>query len=280
MLPTIKEILTNFPKELDNLYGPEQRDVEDFLADALVKDRAFLLANPNETLSPLEYAKFLMTFDIRKNGYPPQYALGKVTFYNLPIRVTRSTLIPRPDTEILVTIAKEYIEKNPIKNVVDIGTGTGAVIIALAKTLANKDRFFIGTDKSVRAIARLNDLRHKTNVHFYIRDFFKKPYTFLPLTSWVLVSNPPYLNDEEMKEPSIQMEPKLALYGGKDGLDAYRTILQQVSKLESKPKAIFFEIGYKQAETVKDLANQYLKPKLIQVHKDLCDRDRVVQIEL
>lgn len=282
-IPTISEILKEYPSQLDDRFGSAKRDVEDILMNILRCNEAHLLAFSEQKLSSLQFAKFKLMIEKRKRGWPLQYIFKKAYFCNLPFRVTHNVLIPRPETELLVEKAKDYIATHQIRNIVDIGTGSGAIIIALAKNLSEeKEYFFIGTDKSVKAIslARLNSIKNKANVHFYTRDFINKPYTFLPLTSWVLISNPPYLTEEELKEPSIQFEPRLALYGGKDGLDPYRTMIEQISKLENKPKAIFFEIGYKQAEAIRQLANQWLQPKSTEVFQDFCGRDRVIKIEL
>lgn len=280
-IPTIAEIRLKYPQLLDSRFGPRERDVDDLLIHLLKKDEAFLLAHPEKKLSPLQYSRFQLMFMKRHDGFPLQYIFHETNFDGLNIKVNKFVLIPRPDTELLVQKVEEYVKVHPIRNIADIGTGSGAIIIALAKKL-DKDYFFIGTDISVAALnlARLNGLRNKVNVHFYLRDFIKKPYTFLPLTSWVLVSNPPYLTETELSEPSIQYEPKLALYGGPDGLDAYRTMLEQVSNLENKPKAIFFEIGWKQAEAIKKLAKENFKIRGFEVFQDSCGRDRVVKIEL
>jgi release factor glutamine methyltransferase len=282
-LPSIGEILKEYPKQLDNRFGSAKRDVEDILMHILKCNEAHLMAYAEQKLRSIQYAKFKLMMEKRKRGMPLQYIFKKATFYNIPLRVTPSVLIPRPETELLVDQVRDYVTNHQIRNVVDIGTGPGTIIIALAKQLdKEKDYFFIGTDSSVQAIslARLNALKNKAHVHYYTRDFIKNPYTFIPMTSWVMVSNPPYLTEEELSEPSIQFEPRLALYGGKDGLDAYRILIEQVSKLENKPKAIFFEIGYKQAEAIKQLANQSLKPQSIEVFQDFCGKDRVVKIEL
>jgi len=279
---TIQEILADYPSKLDNRFGSAKRDVEDLLMHTLNCTEAHLLAYPELELNPIQFTKFKMDFQKRKRGLPLQYIFKEASFCGLPFKVTRFTLIPRPETEQLVETVVEYVKNNPIRNVVDIGTGTGAIIVSIAKKLDHDmDFFFIGTDKSISAlqVARYNALKNKTNVHFYTRDFIKKPFTFLPGTSWILVSNPPYLTEAELSEPSIQFEPRLALYGGADGLDAYRTLISQVSKLENKPKAIFFEIGFKQAAAVKELAKQ-LNPKGVEVIKDFCDKDRIVKIEL
>lgn len=279
---TIQEILQNYPSQIDNRFGSAKRDVEDLLMHLLKCTEAHLLAYPEQKLSTIQFAKFKLMLAKRKKGIPLQYIFGTKEFCGMPFKVTRFTLIPRPETEQLVDAVAEYVKNNPIRNIVDIGTGTGAIIVSIAKKLDhNKDFFFIGTDKSITAlqVARYNALKNQVNIHFYARDFIKKPFTFLPNTSWILVSNPPYLTESELKEPSIEFEPRLALYGGEDGLDAYRTLIDQVSKHENKPKAIFFEIGYKQGLALKEMAKK-LNPKSVEVIQDFCGKDRIVKIEL
>lgn len=280
--PTISEVLLQYPSQIDHRFGSAKRDVELILMNILECTDAHLIAFSDQKLTSIQFAKFKLMFSKRKKGLPLQYIFGTAEFCGMPFKITKFTLIPRPETEQLVDTAVEYVKNHNIRNIVDIGTGTGVIIVSIAKKLEHlKDFFFIGTDKSISAlqVARYNALKNKTNVHFYARDFIKKPFTFLPATSWILVSNPPYLTEKELSEPSIEFEPRLALYGGVDGLDAYRTLIDQVAKHENKPKAIFFEIGYKQGPALKELAKK-LNPQSVDIIQDFCGKDRIIKIIL
>lgn len=282
LLPTIKEILNKYPSKIDNRFGSAKRDMEDLLMHILNCSEAHLMAYSEQKLTTLQFAKFKSMLAKRKKGIPLQYIFGQTEFSGMPFKVTRGTLIPRPETEQLVDVAVEHIQKNKINNIVDIGTGTGAIIISINKKLEDqKNLNFIGTDKSLLAlkVARYNATKNKAKVKFYARDFIKKQFTFLNNESWILISNPPYLTEKELKEPSIEFEPRLALYGGVDGLVPYRTLIDQVSKLEHKPKAILFEIGYKQGSALKEMAKK-LSPKSVEIIQDFCGKDRIVKIEL
>jgi len=282
--PTIGEILSEYPSQIENTFGPKELDVQELLAKVTGNSRAHVMASPEQKLTPLQFVRFQRLFAKRKDLWPPQYLLGEIRFDDIDLKITPSVLIPRPETETLVEIAKKYIEANPIRNVVDLGTGSGCIIISLAKKLAStkKEYNFIGTDKSLAAlrIARTNAKRNNVLINFRIRDFISKPNTFLPLTSWVLISNPPYLNEKEMSEITIRHEPRIALYGGPDGLNDYRTILTQTAGLENKPKAIFFEIGYKQGKSLSEIVKEHFPAANITVHQDYCGKDRVMKIEL
>lgn len=243
---------------------------------------AHLIAYPEQKLTAVQFTKFKLILAKRKKGIPLQYIFGTTEFSGMPFKVTRGTLIPRPETEQLVDVAVQYIQTNKINNIVDIGTGTGAIIVSISKKLQDKKNLnFIGTDKSLLAlkVARYNATKNKAKVKFYARDFLKKPFKFTTDSNSLLISNPPYLTEKELKEPSIEFEPKLALYGGTDGLIAYRTLIDQVSKLEHKPKAILFEIGYKQGAALKELAKK-LNPRSVEVIQDFCGKDRIVKIQL
>lgn len=282
MVLTIKQILQKYPSQIDNRFGSAKRDVEDLLMHLLNCSEAHLMAYPEQKLTAVQFTKFKLMFSKRKRGLPLQYIFGQTEFSGMPFKVTRGTLIPRPETEQLVDVAVQYIQSNRVENVIDIGTGTGAIIVSIAKKLEDrKDLNFIATDKSLLAlkVARYNARKNKAKVKFFARDFIKKPFKFITDSNWILISNPPYLTEKELKEPSIVFEPKLALYGGIDGLIAYRTLIDQVSKLEHKPKAIFFEIGYKQGSALKELAKK-LNPKSVEVIQDFCGKDRIVKIEL
>ena len=282
--PTIQEVLEKYPPMLRDIFGPPRNDVELMLMHMFKKDRSFLIAHPDKRLRSDQYARFKVVFALRKKEWPLQYIFGKVDFMGCELRVNNFTLIPRPETEQLVELAAEYIKNNSIRNIVDLGTGSGAIIISLYKILSpTKINYnYIATDKSAKTlqVARFNELKNKTNINFRVRDYLHRPNTFIPLTSWVLISNPPYVSVKALNEPSIKHEPKMALSGGVDGLDAYRKILSQVGTIQHKPKAIFFEIGFDQAQAIKEIAKNNFSVKDFKVYKDFNNHDRVVRIIL
>ncbi len=279
----IRDILASAPALLEPVFGDPLIDVEQLLEYVLGCTRTELYTRLDETLSFHQYRRWKRAFAKRQRALPVQYIIGSVPFAGHHFKVTPAVLIPRPETEQLVDVVADFTLKHAIRNVIEIGSGSGALIISIALKLKPTKKYFhyIATDISKKALilGRYNALRHKLDINFRRRNLLLRPNTFIPLTSWVLVSNPPYVRSADLDEPSIAHEPRLALDGGPDGLDYYDTILRQVSLLQNQPKAIFFETGHDQAEAVSLLAQKYLddyEPALI--HRDLMGRDRFIEI--
>ncbi len=280
---TIHDILTTAPSRLEGIFGDPLVDVELLLEHILKCSRTHLYAHRDQRLTLNQYRRWKRCFERRQAGMPVQYIIGTVLFADHTFKVSPAVLIPRPETEQLVTMVATYALRHNIRNIIEIGAGSGALIISIALTLkpSKKDFHYIGTDVSKKAlmIARLNAVRHKLDINFRKRNLLLRPNTFIPLTSWIMVSNPPYVKTADLAEPSIAHEPRLALDGGEDGLDYYDTLLRQISLLQNKPKAIFFEIGNDQAEAVTLLAQKYLEdyePAL--THRDEFGQDRFIEI--
>ncbi|GER93605.1 protein-(glutamine-N5) methyltransferase, release factor-specific [hot springs metagenome] len=192
-------------------------------------------------------------------GEPLQYIIGHVNFYGLKINVGRGVLIPRPETELLVEEAikqlKEFMTFTPKFTVLDLCTGSGCIAITLAKHFPDADVY--GIDKSNTAIeyAVRNAVENNIkNVHFIKGDLFK------PVDNMVfdcIVSNPPYIKTDDIQSLQKEIkdyEPIDALDGGADGLDFYRMILKNAPKFLKENGIIILEIGYNQADDVKNIA--------------------------
>ena len=212
-----------------------------------------------------------------KTGYPVQYLIGNVEFYNTIIDVTEDVLIPRFETEYLVSDLIKLIKENNIINpdILDIGTGSGAIAIALKK---NYPSFVTGIDKSAKTIdlAKKNSKKNKTNIMFLntaIEDYTST------IKYDVIVSNPPYVGINEYVDPKTKYEPGDAIYAPKDDeLYFYRIILEKSTTLLKKPGIIAFEIGKAQKDTLLPLAKEfYPTAKMIQ-KKDLNGLDRYFYI--
>ncbi|BCB97248.1 release factor glutamine methyltransferase [Dissulfurispira thermophila] len=192
-------------------------------------------------------------------GEPLQYIIGHVNFYGLKINVGRGVLIPRPETELLVEEAikqlEEFMTFTPKFTVLDLCTGSGCIAITLAKHFPDADVY--GIDKSNTAIeyAVRNAVENNIkNVHFIKGDLFK------PVDNMVfdcIVSNPPYIKTDDIQSLQKEIkdyEPIDALDGGADGLDFYRMILKNAPKFLKENGIIILEIGYNQADDVKNIA--------------------------
>lgn len=210
-----------------------------------------------------------------KNRKPLQYILGEWEFYGYPFKTDERALIPRADTEILVEQCKILMYDKLSCDILDIGTGSGAISISLAKELPNSK--ILGLDISDKAIELANEnkiLNQVENVEFIISDLFQniqgKKFD-------LIVSNPPYISLKEYKTlmPEVKnYEPQNALTDLNDGLYFYEEITKQASEYLKENAYLAFEIGYNQANNIKEIFNKY-NFNLISLIKDYGGNDRV-----
>lgn len=205
-----------------------------------------------------------------EKGEVPQYIVGKTWFRGLELRVNSAVLIPRPETEGLIDLLLPRLEKNA--HVLDIGTGSGAIAISLKKE--RPDLTVDATDISLKAlqIAQSNAEMHDAVIRFYEADLFPP----IDIRYDCLVSNPPYISSLEMNDldPRVRdYEPRLALWGGDDGLDVYRTILAKASDFLRNGGIVAIEHGYQQKDALVELALENYWSKA-ETFKDMSGRDR------
>ena len=232
-------------------------------------DYLFKYLKDNDLLDKLdEYTDRLL------NGEPVQYIIGNVDFYGNKIIVNKDVLIPRFETELLVEKTIKYI-KNRFNNkidILDIGTGSGAIAITLNKEV-NCDIDAVDISNKALEVAKENNKLNGTNVNMFISDVFDnvtKKYD-------VIISNPPYISkDEEIMDIVKNNEPHLALYADMDGLYFYDKILGECKKYLKNNFIIAFEIGYWEASKIISLINKYLGDVIISLEKDYSDRDRFI----
>jgi len=210
-------------------------------------------------------------------GEPVQYVLGQWDFRSLTLKVDRRALIPRPETEQLVELVLKsaQVRQVPKPLVVDVGTGTGCIILSLAKELA--DGVFVGLDVSAEALALAKENAALTGLDG--RVLFAESDgcgEFDPASVDVLVSNPPYIQSQVVDglPPHIRdHEPRLALDGGPDGLDVYRALLLDAVMVLKPGGGVFFEIGDEQGPALRDMLEEYGFTE-VAVVKDYAGRDR------
>jgi release factor glutamine methyltransferase len=244
------------------------------LQHALKVNRAWLIAHENDDLAADIQHKFNTLIQRRIGGEPIAYILGCREFYGLNLAVTPATLIPRPDTEILVDIALEKIPANQAAQILDLGTGTGAIALAIAQQRPQAQVTGVDASKPALEVAISNSQQlHIANTHFILSDWFND----LNDTRFdVIVSNPPYIEeaDAHLKQGDLRFEPISALASGADGLDDIRRIIDSCL-IHLKPQGwLMFEHGYNQAETVRELMAQ-TGLVAIETFKDLGGNDRV-----
>ena len=236
-----------------------------------------LVTDASEPLSDTDATTFFQLIDARNSGQPVAYLMGYRGFWDMDLAVTDATLIPRPDTELLVTLA---LSKMPIEAVcADLGTGSGAVALAAAKQ--RPDSFWLASDYSLPAlkVARQNAKTYALkNVQFA-----QGAWTTMIATNRldILVSNPPYIEDDDphLETGDLRFEPRSALAAGSDGLDDISLIVQQAPLVLKSGGWLMIEHGWQQSEAVQNL---FKAAGFIEVsgHQDFGGQDRVVMGQL
>jgi release factor glutamine methyltransferase len=221
--------------------------------------------NPSEVDQMRDYVKRISQFE------PIQYVLGETEFYGLRLECSSAALIPRPETETLVEMILKEIPKGEEVFLYEVGSGTGAIPIALSYTNPKIKIKSFDISPEALALAKKNaDQYPDLKVEFLQNDLLSNQTE----PAWAVVANLPYLNEEEMKNlpPEVQKEPKLALDGGKEGLDLIEKLIQQSAKLTTR---IYLETGIHHTATVEELLKQngFMQTQTV---RDLSDKPRFV----
>ena len=253
---TLHERLTDAAWQLAAISESPRLDAEILLAAALERPRSYLHAWPERTLEPEPSSRFSAWLERRRAGEPVAYLLGRREFWSLELEVTPDTLIPRPETELLVELALARLPADWPITVADLGTGSGAIALALAveRPLAR----IVATDRSPTAliVARRNAERLEIrNVEFREGDWCA------PLGDErfdLITTNPPYVAaaDPRWRQGELRFEPPVALVSGADGLDALRAIIAQAPDVLKSGGWLLLEHGYDQGEAVPALLRE------------------------
>ena len=252
-------------------------EAELLLEKAAGLNRTALFLRGEEVLSEEVLAVYEGFLQEREQGRPTQYILGEWEFMGLPFSVGEGVLIPRADTEVLVETILEKQQAEPMKSILDIGTGSGCIPISLGRY--GKFEHIMAVDISPKALgyATKNAKENHIKIDFYESDLF----TNLP-AEWkgkldAIVSNPPYIPKKDIEELMTEVkdfEPMNALDGGEDGLDFYRAIVEQGREWLKDGGWLFFEIGYDQGEDLRNLLHESGYTE-VEVRQDLAGLDRV-----
>ncbi len=251
-------------------------DSELLLSKITKKSREYLLTNQDEKIKKNKLIKFNKLIERRKKGEPIAYITNKKDFWKNTFYVNKNVLIPRPDTEILIQEILLIYPKNKSLNILDIGTGSGCIILSILKERKNFTGIGIDISKKAINVAKFNAKIHQieNRVKFLktsVDNFFKGKYD-------LIVSNPPYINKSDFKylERDIyEYEPFEALNGGNDGLLIIRRVIKRSSKLLKKNGKLVLEIGYDQRFKVENLLKneEFYVNKVI---KDLGNKNRCI----
>lgn len=276
----IRDAIVEYSKQLDIISDTPRLDVEILLQKALGGvDRLYIHLNLSKELEIEQEEIFLRFIEERLKGRPIAYIVNNREFMGLDFYVKEGVLIPRPDTEILVEEIIELCKDKDDLDILDIGTGSGAITVSLAKYIEKSRLTSLDISEIALEIAKKNAKSNGVigKINFIKSDLFQQ-IVGTNLKFDIIVSNPPYIRKRDIDELHTQVkdyEPYNALEGGIDGLDFYRNITEQ-SKNYLKPGGILaYEVGHDQAEEVVKIMqnNGYNK---IYIKKDLQGIDRVV----
>ena len=260
----------------DNYIQTAQLDTEILMAKALGKDRMYIILNNDKDIQDKNLKYFKKLIKERSSSKPIAHLTNKKFFWNLEFFVTSDTLIPRPDTELILEQILKLTSHKSKMNVLDIGVGSGCILLSILNERKNFYGTGIDISKNCINISKINakNIKVNTRTRFYKTDvdkFYLGKYD-------LVVSNPPYINKHNLKylEKDIaKYEPNLALDGGLDGLSEIRKVIKKSSELIKKNGKFILEIGFDQKNKVINLLKKegfYTNSTL----KDLANNDRCI----
>ncbi len=256
-MPALRNLVASGATRLSTGPHPDRarQDAETLLLHVIGKDKAWLMAHSGEQLTAVDASRCTLLLERRYQGEPIQYITGEAEFYGLPIHVTPDVLIPRPETEHLVERVVELAPCFPKPRIVDVGTGSGAIAIALAHEWPSAAITAIDVSAPALDIARRNAERNG----FADRIRFLQGDLLAPVGNGqfdIVVSNPPYVPAADRASLAVEVrdhEPVLALFAGADGLDIYRRLIPQAFASLVSGGFIALEIGYAQSPAIRAL---------------------------
>ena len=272
-----EQVLTNATKILKNTSIVSSKlDCELLLSNVLKIKRENMLVDLNKEINHQDFINFNKLINRRKKNEPVAYIVGYKEFWNKQYKVNSDVLIPRPDTEILVEEVIKSIQINSSLNILDIGTGTGCVLLSVLSE--RKKCYGIGLDVSKKAIniakhnAKIQQIKNRIKfINSSIDKFYVGKYD-------LIISNPPYIKTGDIKnlDKGVSFyEPEVALNGGRDGYSKIREVVYKSSVLIKKKGKLFLEIGYNQKNEVIRILN-YNKFYINKIVKDLGKNNRCI----
>jgi len=253
---TLVNLIKTASQQLSEISESAKLDAEVLLCHILKKDRSYLISWPEKEISDSQLEQFQQLIKQRSQGHPIAHLIQQKEFWSLDLIVSPDTLIPRPETELIVEQVLNYFPEAAEKSLLDLGTGSGAIALAIA---TEKPQWHItATDQSLKAlqIAQKNAQRHQLN-----NIEFKSGNWFAAVNHQhfdIIVSNPPYIaeSDPHLSLGDIRFEPDTALVSGSDGLNDIRLITRQASQHLNSNGILIVEHGYDQKKLVKSIFEQ------------------------
>lgn len=274
---SITEALRLATQKLSTTSDSARLDAELLMAYALGLGRADMIMRKDDLEIPELFEHLL---NRRAACEPIAYIIGTQDFWDLTLKVTPDVLIARPDSETIIDWVSQIYAHNPPLNILDLGTGSGALLLAALSVFPNARG--IGIDNSAGAISVARENAHLNNRADKCK-FIQADWT---MADWdkgletpfdLIISNPPYIgNDEQLMDDVAKFEPAQALYAGDDGLSDYKILIPQMCRILTKTGRIFLEIGQTQAQSVTEIAHQHSYK--VDVKQDIAGLDRVLML--
>ena len=250
---TIDDCLKTATIDLNGLSENPRLDAEILLAFTLNKQRAYLYTWPDREIPPDTRIQFMRLVSDRKKGQPVAYLTGEQEFWSLSFRVTPGVLIPRPETEVLVRTVLDLLP-NSSQDIVDLGTGSGAIAVALATERKQWNICAVDQSNEALEVARTNARKLGVDcISFVQGDWFE------PLGNGLfhaIVSNPPYIESGDPHLKALRYEPQSALHSGVDGFDDIRKIIEGAAAHLHAGGYLIFEHGYNQRDAILEILEQ------------------------
>jgi len=292
-MPIINQ-LNKAANQLNNSSSSPDLDVEILLSYAINKPKEYLYSHPEKELTKPQIKKFQEYIKRRKKHEPVAYITGGKKFYGLTFKVNKNTLIPRPETELIVDEAINIVKASADKEkkiIIDVGTGSGCIAIALAKNFGRicGRIFAIDISKKALQVAKYNAKKNKIpadRIKFLHGDLLKPvEAVFRKSSSIIITANLPYLSNDIYKNTSPEIrkyEPRPALIAEKDGLKYYKKLFAQIKKFlpynSMQEFSILCEIDPSQTNIIQNLAKKHFTSSKIEIKKDLAGLNRLATV--
>ena len=272
-MTTVAKLLQKAEQSI-NCSESARLDAEILFCDVMQFDRSRIYSHPEQIVPDDKLLLFQSLIEQRQQGRPIAHLTGKKEFWSLEFAINEDTLIPRPETELLVETALQMIPDDASFNILDLGTGSGAIAIAIASERPSCKIVATDINTNTLAMAMKNAETHQLgNIQFYLSDWYQN----IPLQSFdLIVSNPPYIkqDDEHLSQGDVRYEPELALVSGADGMQAINMILEDANQYLASDAYLLIEHGYDQKQLVQEA---FLKHdfKQLKTFQDLSGQDRM-----
>ncbi|MBL1261291.1 MAG: peptide chain release factor N(5)-glutamine methyltransferase [Thiotrichaceae bacterium] len=274
-MTSIRDALNHAATTLATRHDGAMFEGEILLAHALEKTRTYLHTWPERALNEAQLTTFNRLVERRCNGEPSAYITGEQEFWSLSLAVTPDTLIPRPETELLVELALEHIPSDERYKIADLGTGSGAIALALASERPGSQIIAVDFSADALTVAECNREKHSLNNVTFMQGDWLAPLNELIFD--VIVSNPPYVREDDihLEQDGLPFEPRSALVASDNGLDDIQRIVVDSRARLTDSGWLLIEHGYDQGADVSEIFEQHGYHN-ITGHRDLSDQPRVV----